>query len=397
MPESTSGPIAEDRSRRLVDEHLARATVLSENQRRNVRAKVDDLAAGRTRWESVPTRVQLELNRRCNLACKHCDIAHPWDSELDLRVVERLFEELDGRSMEVMPYAGGEPTLAPLERLAAILRRHNNYLSFTTNGVLFDEDLFCAIADATARVTISMHGHTAEIFHAVVPGDDFDRIAANMCAAVPIAEEHDIQLLAGLVLMDASLDHLAEWFHWIADMGFRHAGLTHLYPGTKRLDELGIYENRSRAEIEDKVAAGMRAAIDRGVFVETNVPEAYYTRWPENRPTRPTRFDVINEVNSLPSLFRPGFCPLVANMTTVEHDGTVLPCCRTRYPVGNVNRQGFLDVWNGERMQRLRETFLARSVYSGCARCMDFFCDAQHPEVPLVAASGRAWEDDFPA
>jgi len=384
-------------ARALVEEHLARATVLREPQRRNVRDKVADLVEGRTEWASVPTRLQIELNRRCNLACRHCDIAHPWASELDLSLVERLFEEIGERSMEVMPYAGGEPTLAPLGRLAEILRRCNNYLSFTTNGVLFTEELFRSIADATARVTISMHGHTAGIFHAIVPGDDFERIAANMRAAVPVAEEHEIQLLAGLVLMEPNLDHLADWFHWIADMGFRHAGLTHLYPGTKALSALGIYENRSRAEVEDKVALGMQAARARGIFVETNVPEAYYTRWPENRLTRPTPFDVINEVNSLPSLFRPGFCPLVANMATVEHDGTVLPCCRTRYPVGNLHAEDFLGIWNGERMQRLRATFLARRVYAGCARCMDFFCDAEHPDVPLVESSGRTFADDFPA
>jgi hypothetical protein len=48
-------------------------------------------------------------------------------------------------------------------------------------------------------------------------------------------------------------------------------------------------------------------------------------------------------------------------------------------------------------MQGLRATFLARRAYAGCATCMDFFCDAEHPDVPLVESSGRTFEDDFPA
>ena len=340
--------------------------------------------------------MQIEPNRRCNLACLHCDIPHPWDSELDFGLIERVFESIGSRSMEVMPYAGGEPTLGPLIEMAPLMRRYNNYYSFTTNGVLCTPEYFAKIAGVTGRITFSIHGHQKDIFDAVVPGTDFDLIVRNARGCVEIAEHTDTQILAGIVLMEPNVDHLPAWFEWIAELGFRHAGLTNLYPGTRRMGELGIYEHRSRQHVQDVVGRAMEVARELGIYVETNVPEAYYTRFPENQVTRPTPYDIFSEVNAICSLFRPGFCPLVANMITIEHDGTVIPCVRAHYELGNLYDCDLIDIWNGERMQALRQTFLDRRVYTGCMKCQDFFCDTMHPTLPPTVSRGRPWEDDFP-
>ncbi|HEX5011629.1 MAG TPA: radical SAM protein, partial [Planctomycetota bacterium] len=344
--------------------------------------------------QSLPVRIQIEANRRCNLACLHCDIRHGQDTVLDGAAIERLLDALGGAAIEIMPYAGGEPTLAPLHELAPRLRRHNAFFSFTTNGVYTTREWFEPIADCTGRMTISIHGSTREIFDRIVPGGHFDTIARNMRDAVAVCERSGTQLLAGLVIMEPNVERLAEWFEWIADLGFRHAGLTNLYPGTSRLPELE--PRRSGEQLAELIGAGMEAAQRRGVYVETNVPEAYYTRWPGNRPTRATRYDVFGDVNGICSMFRPGFCPLVANMITVEWDGTVLPCCRQRYPLGNLYREDFAALWNGPRMRRLRETFLQRRLYSGCIQCREFFCDSEHPSQPPVTDLQRGFTDEFP-
>ncbi len=377
--------------------YFAREPLLAEPQRENLREKARDLQQGRARWESRPVRIQIEANRRCNLACLHCDIKHGHDTVLDTAVIERLLADVGGAAIEVMPYAGGEPALAPLHELAPLLRRHNAFYSFTTNGVLTTREWLAPLADCLGRMTISVHGHTAEIFDRIVPGGHFETVARNMRDAVGICEDRGTDLLAGLVLMDDNIEHLAEWFDWIADLGYRHAGLTNLYPATKRMATLGTHLGRSPERIAELVGAGMETAIRRGVYVETNVPEAYYTRWPRNLPTRPTRYDVFGEVNGICSLFRPGFCPLVANMITVEWDGTLLPCCRQRYPLGNLKEQDFATLWNGPRMQRLRQTFLERRLYSGCVQCREFFCDTEHPNQPPMQDLGRSYADDYPA
>ena len=381
-------------ARAIVAEHLERASLLGPTQRENIWRKVDDLSQGRLVWKSTPLRVQLEPNRTCNLACLHCDIRHRPTYVLDARVIESLFDEVGAGCIEVMPYAGGEPTLAPLREMAPLMRRHGCYYSFTTNGLLMTGDYFRTIADVTGRVTFSVHGHTPEIFARMVPGADFDLIVRNMRECLRIAEATGAQMLCGLVINRFNFEQLPAWFEWIGDLGFRHAGLTNLYPGTQRMDQLGV--DRSPQETEDVVGRAMRVAIARGIFVETNVPEAYYTRFPENRPTRRSPFEVFADLNGLPGLFRPGFCPLVANTIMVEWDGTVLPCVRQHYPLGNLHRERFSALWNGERMQRLRATFLERALFSGCVQCRDFFCDSQHPGQPAVRELGHSFADEFP-
>src|SRR5262249_7204173 len=116
------------RSRDIMDKALAEATFLRESQRENVRLKAEDLLYERRRWKSVPFRLMLELNRRCNIKCLHCDIERGGTGDLPLALVERLLEEVGWGSMEIMPFVGGEPTLAPIAELAGLCRRHNNYL-----------------------------------------------------------------------------------------------------------------------------------------------------------------------------------------------------------------------------------------------------------------------------
>ncbi len=47
-------------------------------------------------------------------------------------------------------------------------------------------------------------------------------------------------------------------------------------------------------------------------------------------------------------------------------DGTFSPCLNLM--VGNIIQQPFMEMWNGNRMQRLRE-LIAKQLFPGCARC----------------------------
>ena len=152
-----------EKSRQRMEEYLARVRILGESQLRNAHLKACDLFEERLEWESVPFRLMLESNRRCNVKCVHCDIERTGTGSLHPEILERLMEEVGWGSMEIMPFAGGEPTLAPIEHLAKLARRHNNYLNFITNGFLFDRSYYRSIADVTARVHFSLHSHRKEV------------------------------------------------------------------------------------------------------------------------------------------------------------------------------------------------------------------------------------------
>jgi len=375
---------------------MAAATILREEKKRNIRRKARDLGEGRMVWESTPLRLQIEPNRRCQFSCRHCDIIHVPKSELPFSLVRDSFDELGDGVIELMPYVAGEPTLGPLEEFADLGREHGCYLNFTTNGVRFRRSTAERVMDACGRIIFSFHCYDREILQNISPELDYEKLVANMRDCVEVAAPFGVPVLAGTCLMEANIDRLADHFRFIADLGIRQVSFTKLHPNTPNREAIDVYQRRSPEEIADLVGRAMEAAIECSVFVETNVPEAYYTRFPENRNRFPSSFETLSEVNGLPSLYRPGFCPLLSNSMTVEHDGTVLACVRARMVTGNLHEQRLADIWNGARMQALRQSFVDRCLFEECRGCMDFYSDTLHPSMPPMRDSGLRFSDSHP-
>lgn len=350
---------------------LEGADYLIESQRRNVRLKARDLEEGRLTWESVPFRIQIESNRRCNTSCMHCDIERAGTGELSVRVVESLLDEVGWGSLEIMPFVGGEPTLARMEVLAPLVRRHNNFLNFTTNGFLFTGEYFQAIADITARVHFSLNSPRRDVDMRIMPGLDFDQRVRNLRDTARMAKSTGAQVLAGLVVMDCNLEDLERFVHFVADLGVERVIFQKLYPASKLFSRESVEVRRSPDEVAEHVGRALDAALELGVFVETNLDQIFGDR--RNQNPRSSRFDFLQDNSHIVELFRPGFCIATANSVLIEWDGTVIPCCRDHYVLGNLNDSSFQELWNGERMKRLRSSLFDRELRPHCRRCMDFY------------------------
>jgi radical SAM protein with 4Fe4S-binding SPASM domain len=359
------------RSRQIMERALAEATFLRDSQRENVRAKAEDLRQERLVWESVPFRLMLEANRRCNVKCVHCDIERAGTGDLPVELIERLLDDVGHGSMEIMPFVGGEPTLAPMDELAALCRRHNQRLNFITNGLLFTRAYHQAIADVTARVHFSFHSHVPSVHDHIMPGVDFDTAVQNIRDAVELGAEHGTQVLVGAVAMDSNLRHLSEWVRFCADLGVRRVIIQKLYPWTKAWNQEGVDGRLPEDEVRHEARRALATAVELGVWLETNLDDAFGD--PRNDNPQDTRYEILQDNSHIVELFHPGFCISTAITVRVEWDGSVLPCCRDQIVLGNLHEQGFAEIWNGEPMQRLRETFFQRELRPFCKRCMAFY------------------------
>src|SRR5262249_28095003 len=145
---------------------------------------------------------------------------------------ERLLDEIGWGVMDVMPFAGGEPTLAPLHELARVLRPRNVWLTLVTNGVLFTGDYFRPIADRCARVQYSFHAHRPDAFNRIMPAADYATVGRNLADGVRIAEQPDTQVITCIVLMHDALDHLENYVRFVAELGFTRAIVQKPYPTT---------------------------------------------------------------------------------------------------------------------------------------------------------------------
>ncbi|MCB9882008.1 MAG: radical SAM protein [Planctomycetes bacterium] len=361
-------------SHRTLERALADADVLNASQRANARLMAHDLRMERVVWESVPFRLQLEMNRRCNVKCTHCDIGRSNTGELDLAIVERLLDAVGWGSMEIMPFVGGEPTLAPLVPLAKLARRHRNWFNLTTNGLLFTRAYYESIADVTARVHFSLHSHRRATHERIMPGAPFDTVLQNVTDAVRIAETTGAQILTGMTVMDSNLDELVDYVHFVADLGIRRIIFQKLYPWTKVYERERLDRRYGASQRADLFARVVDAAVQRGIFLETNVDEIFVDHRNDVDLHPRGRFDILNESAEIVNLFRPGFCISTAISVLVEWDGTLIPCCRDHIVLGNLHEHDFLDLWNGEPMRRLRASFFENSLRPFCAGCMAFYC-----------------------
>jgi len=357
----------------ILERALAETDLLTPSQELNIRAKVEDLVRGRLVWESVPFRVILESNRRCNLACTMCDNVHTGNGELDAGLVERLYDRIGPGAVEIQPFGAGEPTLSPMDQLAPLARRHNQYFNFITNGVLFTRAYHERIADRVGRVQFSIHSHRAEVSDRITASTDHAEVVANLEDAVVLGDQTGTHVLASMVVMDDNLDELPDYVRFMGDRGVRRILFSRLYPTSSVYAEQGIERCREQEEIDDIAAAALEAALEHGIYLETNI-ESIVTD-PRNRPHERSRFDLLHENAHIVELFRPEFCISTAITIFVEWDGTVLPCFQHRIPLGNLYEQSFDEIWNGSAMQRHRQRFFRRDLEDFCARCQRFFCD----------------------
>jgi MoaA/NifB/PqqE/SkfB family radical SAM enzyme len=355
-----------------MEEALAGAAILSESQKRNARLKAEDLHEERLVWKSVPFRLMVEFNRRCNGNCIHCEINRDEIDDLDPVIFEKLMNEVGWGTMEVMPFVGGEPTLSPIVPIARLARAHNNYLNFITNGLLFTRDYYDQIADIIGRVHFSFNSHRPDVYQYISPALDFHKIVANIGDAVRIAERTGAQIVAGLVVMNCNIKELDDYIRFVADMGVRRVILQKLYPWSSIFEKEGIDGQYAPDEVKGHLRRALKAAIERGIYVETNLSEIFGD--PQNRHPGETPFDILQNNADVVELFHPGFCISAAVTVLVEWDGTLVPCCRDRIVMGNLYESRFGDLWNGERMQRLRESFFKGELRPFCRQCMDFYC-----------------------
>jgi radical SAM protein with 4Fe4S-binding SPASM domain len=358
-----------------LEHYIAQAEILNASQKHNARLKAADLHQQREVWESVPFRLLLEFNRKCNVKCTHCDIKRSGTGDLDLARIAELLDEIGWGVEEVMPLVGGEPTLAPVHAVAPLLRRHNIYLNFITNGILFTREFYEPIADLTARIQFSFHSHRREPFERIMPGGHFDAVVRNLRDTIAIARGTQAHVIPCVVVMNDVLDELPEYVDFVADLGIERVIFQKLYPHTKHLDELDPLTTRSQDEIDERLGRVMERANARGVYVETNLHQLF--RHPENRPRAPSRFDILQENVGIVALFHPGFCMSTATTAVVEWDGTVLPCIKDHIPLGNANHLSFQQAWNGLEMQNLRRSFFQRPLRPNCAVCWNFYLE--HP------------------
>lgn len=155
----------------------------------NARRNALEYAQGEVCLTSVPTKLRIDIEARCNMMprCVYC--AWDYTKELEAKNTARhpftpeIFDELGEYyecAQEVVNCGHGETLLSP--HFAAVverLHRDGKHFEFTTNGMLLEESVRTRLLGKDIYVFISLDAATAESY-ARYRNDQFERITDNI-------------------------------------------------------------------------------------------------------------------------------------------------------------------------------------------------------------------------
>ena len=278
----------------------------------------------------------VETTAKCNIYCPMCPReTHPQPKEdMTEEIFDALVRESDRSAEHMMLIGLGEPFLDPkiFDRIE-YCQRHNISTLLSTNGTLLDEKTCARILDSPLEhITLSFDGASKETFEFYRKGARFERVRDNFLRLCRMkhAAGSKIEIVVQMVRMEKNAHEVDEFVRcWRA------------VPG---VDQVRIKEDETNLMQPN---AGHAAG-------DWSHPCHYLWRGP----------------------------------MYIKHNGDVYPCCQSYAldgePVGRIGEQPLDEIFNGGKMQRLREMHAAGRAgeIDMCARCCTVI-----PHPLLVAGS----------
>lgn len=311
----------------------------------------------------LPAELQIEVTSRCNLKCETCILAHARPNapaDLTLDDYRRITAGLTlGR---VAFQLNGEPLLNPdLFGMIALAHAGGAETVVNTNGTLLDERRCAAlIASGVDEVRVSVDT-VDPIKHRVIVGADIlDRVLAGVRTLAAVrGSARRPRIGLWMIAMRSTIATLPELVRAAADVGADEVYLQRLVLTGHgvAVDRESIHDQA--AEFEPVFVAAEAAAAETGVALRA----AGRRQLRESLTTAPGD-------NPRAGCWRPW------RSAVVTADRRVLPCCISSFTTpyadlscGDIEREGWASIWNGERYQAVRRGILDGEPARACRGC----------------------------
>lgn len=177
----------------------------------------------------VITKVKIVLTEKCQLNCKYCYESHGYKSislELAKKIIDMVHENASKiNRMPDIGFFGGEPLLVYEELMKPCIDYIRDTLksrcniSFTTNGLLLDEEKLKYLKANNVKFMLSIDGckeaHDINRVHSDGSGS-FEELEKN----IPLILKYFPSTMARMTLTPENLPYLYESVKYIKDKGF---------------------------------------------------------------------------------------------------------------------------------------------------------------------------------
>ena len=377
----TEAPELTRRARSVAHRQWVREQVLASESHRRVRLP------------HYPESVSIELTPVCNLRCPHCSSHgmphlhkhHNRSPEMPLERFQRLADETFPHVSVVSIVGRGEPTLASdqlWDCLTGKLRQHDVRLSCVTNGTRVRQRFDAALMPWIHELIFSIDGVTAATFETNRAGARFETVMENLryyhALRNTVPQSRRPQLTISWTLKRNNIEELPDFVRMIAPFEPDLISLRHLvvFQDKERhesllehtavanaafreaygeLDRLGLRHESPPLMLD--TAGGPDPAQDHAPVVSTG-RLADGARHAFSRPIAPV---AVREPE----------CNWMHRTAIIMADGEVITCGK-HYgeQVGHLDDKTTLwDIWNGPKMQSLRDGFGQPHMWEQCKDC----------------------------
>lgn len=277
----------------------------------------------------------IEITNVCNLNCDFCPKTGRKPEYMSIDLFCNILDQIEKHTDYIYFHVKGEPLLHPhIDKLLDISYERGFKVNITTNGTLINKVKDKLLMKPGLRqVNFSLHSF------------DGNEMKVDK-------EEYINNILAFTKEARSNTDTIISLRLWNLD---EEDSL--IDPDRKRNNkilELIEKEFNLPYKIQEKVEPGRGIKIGDKLYLN----QEYQFQWPDLN---------VEEDDGL------GFCYGLRNQVAILVDGTVVPCCLDGEGVinlGNIKREHFSDIIEGERAKRIIEGFSKReAVEELCRKC----------------------------
>lgn len=283
----------------------------------------------------APYKADVALTYGCNNACSHCynAVSHLGMASLSTPDWKRVLSILKKHGVPHIIFTGGEATLHPdLPELVSFANRQGQIAGLNSNGRHFSHRPYAEkLRNAGLNhLQITVASHQARIHDAVNGVSSFVQTIRGIENAMAVG----IHTITNTTLMQLNREHIEETIRFLYGLGIRTFAMNGMiYSGGGYCDPNAIPE-------EELPPLLIRV---RDTALELGMKFLWYT---------PTEYCRMNPVELEIGAKR---CNAAEYSICIEPNGDVLPCQSFYVSAGNVLKDPWDRIWNGELFRSFRE------------------------------------------
>jgi len=282
-----------------------------------------------------PMSMTIESTTRCNLSCPMClreRIRVP-AKDMEMALFRKIINEAAGFLELAVPYGLGEPLMNPeIFDMIAFCKSRAIPVVLSTNATLLSEDYGRRlIQSGLDYVVFAFDGASRETYERYRKGASFDAVRENIYTFLKLKKEMRARIFCAVQMVALKENYR---------------------------------EARSLIRMWGREGVTVRIKKDEILNEGSAIPGTAHNRPPMRHPCY--------------HLWR--------GPMYVTYDGTVYPCCYI-FPdgaIGNVRDNSIRELWNSDKMVRLRKAHLRGDLreYKACLKC-----PAARPVLPVALGS----------